>query len=59
MKCGLMIFADSSGRISSSNLRWNFSLGATVGISSSGAKAAVNPGIEYERDTVVGTMMKM
>lgn len=48
-----------SGRISSSSLKWNFSLGATVGVTSSQAKAAINPSVEYERDTVVGTMMKM
>lgn len=49
----------NSGRISSSNLKWNFSLGASIGVSSSPAKAEINPSIEYERDTVVGTMMKM
>ena len=47
------------GRISSSSLKWNFQLGAACGITKGPVNLALNPLVSYEKDTVVGTMMKM
>jgi len=47
------------GRISSTSLKWNFKLGATVGLSQGPAQATLKPEVGYEKDSVVGTMMKM
>lgn len=47
------------GRISSASLKWNFKLGATVGLSQGPGRAALEPAVGYENDRVVGSMMKM
>lgn len=47
------------GRISSATLKWNFKLGATVGLSQGPAQATLDPSVGYEKNTVVGTMMHM
>lgn len=47
------------GRISSENLKWNFKLGATVGVTQGPANLSVDGSREYEKDKVLGTMMKI
>lgn len=47
------------GRISSESLKWNFQLGATVGVTKGLVDVAINPALAYEKDKVVGSMMKM
>ncbi|TVY81711.1 hypothetical protein LSUE1_G003658 [Lachnellula suecica] len=47
------------GRMSQTSMKWNFKLGASVGLSQGPVKAAVEPSIGYEKDSVVGTLMKI
>jgi hypothetical protein len=47
------------GRISSESLKWNFQLGTQIGVNQGPATATVNPGMDFEKDKVIGTMMKM
>ncbi|KAJ8065074.1 hypothetical protein OCU04_005787 [Sclerotinia nivalis] len=47
------------GKISTESLKWNFQLGASLGITQGPAKATVNPSHSEEKSKVVGTMMKI
>jgi hypothetical protein len=47
------------GRISTETLKWNFQLGATLGITKGPAVLSVAPKIERETDKVINTMMKI
>ncbi|PQE13223.1 GCN5-related N-acetyltransferase protein [Rutstroemia sp. NJR-2017a BBW] len=47
------------GRMSSESLKWNFQLGAALGVTQGPATASVKPSVGYEQNKVVGTMMKM
>ncbi|QSZ30470.1 hypothetical protein DSL72_000024 [Monilinia vaccinii-corymbosi] len=47
------------GRISTESLKWNFQLGASVGVTQGPAKLCVSPSISEEKSKVVGTMMKI
>ncbi|KAK6585433.1 hypothetical protein PZA11_002160 [Diplocarpon coronariae] len=47
------------GRISSASLKWNFQLGASLGVAQGPTKATVDPKIGYEKDLVVGTFMRI
>lgn len=47
------------GRISTESLKWNFQLGASLGVTQGPAKVSVNPSVSEEKSKVVGTMMKM
>jgi hypothetical protein len=47
------------GRISSENLKWTFQLGATAGITKGPANLSVSGTKGYEKDKVLGTMMKI
>lgn len=47
------------GKISTESLKWNFQLGASLGITQGPAKATVNPSLSEEKSKVVGTMMKI
>jgi hypothetical protein len=47
------------GRMSSESLKWDFQLGAVLGVTQGPATAKVNPSVGYEQNKVVGTMMKM
>jgi hypothetical protein len=47
------------GRISSENLKWTFQLGATAGITKGPANLSVSGTHGYEKDKVLGTMMKI
>ncbi|ESZ91271.1 hypothetical protein SBOR_8338 [Sclerotinia borealis F-4128] len=47
------------GRISTESLKWNFQLGASLGVSQGPAKICVNPRVSEEKSRVVGTMMKI
>ncbi|RDW84535.1 hypothetical protein BP6252_02125 [Coleophoma cylindrospora] len=48
------------GRMSTESLKWNFQLGASVGVTKCPVGgASVNAGMSHEKDKVVGTMMKI
>lgn len=47
------------GRISSASLKWDFRLGAAVGVTKGPAQVALNPSIGYEKDVKFEAMMKM
>ncbi len=47
------------GRISTETLKWNFSLGATVGVTKGPVNLALNPSMAHQMDKVLGTMMKI
>jgi hypothetical protein len=47
------------GRISAATLKWNFQLGATIGVTKGPAEVSVNPSMSYEKDVVIGTMLKI
>ncbi|KAK2630308.1 hypothetical protein QTJ16_001128 [Diplocarpon rosae] len=47
------------GRISSASLKWNFQLGASLGVAQGPTKATVDPKIGYEKDLVVGSFMRI
>ncbi|PQE03027.1 GCN5-related N-acetyltransferase protein [Rutstroemia sp. NJR-2017a BVV2] len=47
------------GRMSSESLKWNFQLGAALGVTQGPATVSVNPSVGYEQNKIVGTMMKM
>ncbi|TAQ90427.1 hypothetical protein B7494_g1237 [Chlorociboria aeruginascens] len=46
------------GRVSTENLHWTFSLGATIGIPAP-ASTSITPTTEYDRSKILGTMMKI
>ncbi|KAM3070355.1 hypothetical protein ACMFMG_010186 [Clarireedia jacksonii] len=47
------------GRMSSESLKWNFQLGAALGVTQGPATASLKPSMAYEKDKVIGTMMKI
>ncbi|KAB8295763.1 hypothetical protein EYC80_008588 [Monilinia laxa] len=47
------------GRISTESLKWNFQLGASLGVTQGPAKVSLNPSVSEETSKVVGTMMKI
>lgn len=47
------------GKISTESLKWNFQLGASLGVTQGPANVCVKPSIGEEKSKVVGTMMKM
>lgn len=47
------------GRISTESLKWNFQLGASLGVTQGPAHVSVNPSVSEEKTKVVGAMMKM
>ncbi|TEY80415.1 hypothetical protein BOTCAL_0038g00130 [Botryotinia calthae] len=47
------------GKISTENLKWNFQLGASLGVTQGPANVYVKPSMEEEKSKVVGTMMKI
>lgn len=47
------------GRISSASLKWYFQLAATVGVTKGISEASLKPTLGYEKDMVVGSMVKM
>ncbi|KAK0112978.1 hypothetical protein ONS95_014692 [Cadophora gregata] len=47
------------GRISSASLKWNFQLGASLGVAQGPAKADLEPKVGFEKDLVVGSFMRI
>lgn len=47
------------GRMSSESLKWTFQLGASLGTTSGPVSVSTNTNGTYERDEVIGTMMKI
>ncbi|KAM0178996.1 hypothetical protein ACHAPC_000898 [Botrytis cinerea] len=47
------------GKISTESLKWNFQLGASLGVTQGPANVCVKPSIGEEKSKVVGTMMKI
>ncbi|RDL40680.1 uncharacterized protein BP5553_00659 [Venustampulla echinocandica] len=47
------------GRISSASLKWYFQLAATVGVTRGLSEASLKPSLGYEKDMVVGSMVKI
>ncbi|KAF7897098.1 hypothetical protein EAF00_005326 [Botryotinia globosa] len=47
------------GKISTESLKWNFQLGASLGVTQGPANLCVKPSIGEEKSKVVGTMMKI
>ncbi|CZS90143.1 uncharacterized protein RAG0_01299 [Rhynchosporium agropyri] len=47
------------GRISSASLKWNFQLGASLGVAQGPAKADLEPKVGFEKGLVVGSFMRI
>ncbi|KAF7949207.1 hypothetical protein EAE96_008374 [Botrytis aclada] len=47
------------GKISTESLKWNFQLGASLGVTQGPANLCVKPSVGEEKSKVVGTMMKI